>query len=287
MINDFRDIIRDDNFDKDQHIGLWNKYVTHIFSSNNTLSKIADLTSIHQYQLNLIEYRFHELLKSFTTYIEYFFAKKEFDNQEVKDFLISRVSKPRYDNLFAEVLLRDDLQKKFDPETKLLNNFITELLFKRETNIFVNANDLDKFAELKSTSDFSNVIEKLNLYIQDRKHSNLIIELIDLYFRGEINSLSSWDNLTEELKERVSGVSNKGRNPYEEYPQDIIENYVRNCLHDKNYIWNTPKKKGKYKIAKIATELLEDEFDDVESPMTYEAMILRVNKAIHEIEKTK
>lgn len=287
MINDFRDINRDDSFDPDRHIDLWNKYVEHIYSTENTISRISELTSIHQFLLSIIEYRFQELIKSFTLYIDFYLSKLNIDDQGIYQFLLDRVSVRKYDNVFAEILIRDDLKIKFDTELKLLNNFVTELLFKREINSFVVNEDLIKFKDLKDRQDYSDVIETLNLYIQDKRHSNLIIEIVDLYYKGELSKSKNWDNVSEEVKSRIAGVSKPGRNPREEYPQEEILEYVKKCLNKNEYIWNTPKKKGQLKIAEMAKELLNEHFSEVEDPLTQEGMIDRVKKAIQEIEKTK
>jgi len=287
MINDFRDINRDDSFDPDRHIDLWNKYVEHIFSTENTISRVAELTSIHQFLLSIIEYRFQEFFKSFTTYIDFYLSILNIDDQGIYQFLIDRVSVRKYDNVFAEILIRDDLKIKFDSELKLLNNFVTELLIKREINSFVVIDDLNNFNELKNRLDFTDLIDSLNLYIQDKRHSNLIIEIIELYYKGDLDASKNWENVSTEVKSRIAGESKLGRNPYEEYPQKDITEYVKKCLSNTQYIWDTPKKKGQYKISKIAKELLNELFNDISSPMTYEGMIIRVKKAIQEIEKTK
>jgi len=287
MKHDFRDIGREDKVNKNLHVELWNKYLAHIYSSANTLSKVSELASIHQFVLSNIAFRFDELKASFVAYFDFFFEINGYDDADAKEYFVSRISRERYVYLFTQLYIIENRRGQFDGALNLLNDFVTHLLFKREINVFVEVEELDQFGELKKTLDFNNLIENLNLYIQDRKHSLLINELLHLYFNNELEPHQDWDNLSETVKDRITSEGKPGRNPYEEYPQEKVLVYTRKCIRSKEYIWNTPKKKGQYKKAKIADELLNEVFGHVESPLTQEAMITRVNKAIQEIEKTK
>lgn len=248
MVDGFRDYFREDSFNEDKLVGLWNKYLDHVFSNEQEISNIADLTSIHQYILELIKFRFHELNKSFSLYIKIFTTRIGFDDQDHIDTLLDRISRPQYDYLVSELINvnKQDLDKESD--IYLMNEFISHVLFKREINSFIDEDDTLKFSELNGILSFSDLAEKFNLYIQERNHSNLIVELIDLYFRGLLSKSTNWDNLDQDSKERIRGVTKLGRPPFDAFNQEKVNKHIKTFLEspekDKSKYWKGKNNKN-------------------------------------------
>jgi hypothetical protein len=154
---------------------------------------------------------------------------------------LDRISRPQYDYLVSELINvnKQDLDKESD--IYLMNEFISHVLLKREINSFIDEDDTIKFSELNGILSFSDLAEKFNLYIQERNHSNLIVELIDLYFRGLLSKSTNWDNLDQDSKERIRGVTKLGRPPFDAFNQEKVNKHIKTFLEspekDKSKYW--------------------------------------------------
>lgn len=90
-------------------------------------------------------------------------------------------------------------------------------------------------------------------------------------------TISSKDSLTKNTKKKP-GPKNDSN-----YPQFEIEDIVSSLLEEKDFQWDTDLKRGQLKKAKVASYLLDEKFSNVQSKMTLEGMILRIDKALKKL----